>query len=121
MTVVYPAQERSLRSCKSIAGIDVLTDESVCPTLVRKGLRFVGQALPPANRFVLQLLAVAARGAAMRNRIPLALGAALVGCCFLPGPPLSPAAKSSTVYMASSKIITQRLPSTPPVCPASRS
>jgi hypothetical protein len=27
-----------------------LTDESVCPTLVRRGLRSCGQALPPANR-----------------------------------------------------------------------
>jgi hypothetical protein len=27
-----------------------LTDESVCPTLVRISLRFVGQALSPANR-----------------------------------------------------------------------
>ena len=36
-----------LRDCERIAGIAGLTDGSVCPTLIR----FVGQALSPANRF----------------------------------------------------------------------
>ena len=44
------------RSCEKLAEIAVLTDESVCPTLVRTGLRFCGgkrkrQAISPANRF----------------------------------------------------------------------
>ena len=33
---------RSLKGCEKIAGIAGLTDESVCPTLVRKGLRSCG-------------------------------------------------------------------------------
>ena len=40
----------AVRSCKDLAEIAGLTDESVCPTLVHKGLCFVGQAPPPANR-----------------------------------------------------------------------
>jgi hypothetical protein len=46
------APESRVRGREKIAEIAGSTDESVCPTLVRKDLRFAGQALPPANRFV---------------------------------------------------------------------
>ena len=57
----------------------------------------------------------------MRNRIPLALGAALVGCCLLAGSPPTatkkpPAAKKKTVAKKKSK----RRPAAPPVSPAAR-
>src|ERR1035441_6162664 len=38
----FAGGKRSLRSCEKIAEIAGLTDESVCPTLVREGLRFCG-------------------------------------------------------------------------------
>jgi len=57
----------------------------------------------------------------MRNRIPLALGAALVGCCLLAGSPLAPAAKRKTEKKAAAKKKTQRRPAVPPVSPAARS
>src|ERR1035438_6579598 len=52
-TAAHPCETpsgRSLRSCERIAEIAGLTDESVCPTLVHKGLRFCGAgafASPP--------------------------------------------------------------------------
>ncbi len=57
----------------------------------------------------------------MRNRIPLALGAALVGCCLLAGSPPTttkkpPTAKKKTAAKKKSK----RRPAAPPVSPAAR-
>src|SRR5450759_474720 len=58
----------------------------------------------------------------VRNRIPLALGAALVGCCLLAGSPPTatkkpPAAKKKTAARKKTK----RRPAAPPVSPAARS
>ena len=50
----------------------------------------------------------------MRNRIPLALGVALVGCCLLAGSPGAPAAKKKTARKKTKR------PAAPPVSPAVR-
>jgi len=52
--------DRLLRSCKRIVGTAGLTDESVCPTLARIGLRLWGQSPSPANRLSHRLLTRAA-------------------------------------------------------------
>ena len=62
---------RSLRSCKEIAETAGLTDESVCPTLVRKGLCSCGAGAFACQPIFLQLLTVAAPiGAGNVRRLP---------------------------------------------------
>ncbi len=54
------ANNRSLRSCEEIDAASVLTDESVCPTLVRKGLRLGGAGAFACQPNLSYVLAVAA-------------------------------------------------------------
>jgi hypothetical protein len=70
---------RPLRSCEIIAEIDGLTDESVCPTLVRKGLPYGG-----AGAFACHPVAARSRedGRAMtvlHGLLAAAIGAGLAG------------------------------------------
>src|ERR1039458_3116304 len=56
----FAGGKRSLRSCEKIAEIAGLTDESVCPTLVREGLRFCGAGAFACQPIFSQPLTVAA-------------------------------------------------------------
>src|ERR1035437_10168664 len=64
---------RFLKSCKKIAWFAVLTDESVCPTLVRKGLRFCGAGAFACQPILLRLLTVPAPVGAATG-VPLGSG-----------------------------------------------
>jgi lysophospholipase L1-like esterase len=56
----------------------------------------------------------------MRNRIPLALGAALVGCCLLAGSPQTDNKKPSAAKKKTAARKKSKRPAAPPVSPAAR-
>src|ERR1017187_6262280 len=79
----FAGGKRSLRSCEKIAEIAGLTDESVCPTLVREGLRFCGAGAFACQPIFSQLLSERLTTAAS----PKALWPPRAGCRAVPSPP----------------------------------